>query len=820
MSVTEEPAQLLKNIAICEDNFARAWDILIDRYENKRILIDSHLSVLLSTRSIKQESSSELKRLISEIKENLGALEALDCPTNQWDNILVFLIVRRLDPETLKDWEKSIGSKKSPATFKELESFLFGRIHSLEAIEQLTSTKRNIPIKPIGNVKSHNVSTPTHNQSCSLCHSNHYISSCQQFMNKSPLQRREFVISKNLCFNCLGPHLMKNCRSSKRCRICQRQHHTSLHGSNAQSQTVTSQITSSDNSNNSIPHTTVIQNSSHMAVSHLTTKSTILLATALVNIAAFNGKPCLIRALIDQGSEVSFISESLCQLLQLPRRSKSVPIHGVGGQATNISHGNVDCYLSSRTKPYMQYRLNALVLPQITAYVPPQVICNDLQNELKDITLADPHFMSSTTIDVILGVDIYSQIMKSGIRRLNNGSILLQNTTLGWILSGSIHSENVKDKIYSFQCSPENNLYELMHLFWNQEESQIVKKPLLTKEEQDCEDYFKLTHTRDSKGRFIVRLPFRNTSINIGDSYAMAEKALLRMESRFLKNPNFQSQYSRFMEEYLSLGHMIECSKEISSVDQQFFLPHHGVIKESSTSTKLRVVFNGSQKSTSGMSLNDYLLPGPKLQNDLVDVLMRWRQHPVAFAADIEKMYRQIKVHSDHLPFQQILWRTNPSDPIKIYQLSTVTYGLTCAPYLAIRCLHQLAEEHSKTLPFASDIILNDIYVDDILSGANDTIHAKEKIHQLNGILVAGGFLAKKWSSNSQEIISSLPEEYIATSDSRSFENNLMYRTLGLIWKSNDDSFIFSWKTFSVECNTFIKRSILSVVAQMFNPLG
>ncbi|XP_071056370.1 uncharacterized protein [Onthophagus taurus] len=270
------------------------------------------------------------------------------------------------------------------------------------------------------------------------------------------------------------------------------------------------------------------------------------------------------------------------------------------------------------------------------------------------------------------------------------------------------------------------------------------------------------------------------------------------------------------MEEYLSLGHMIECSKEISSVGQQFFLPHHGVIKESSTSTKLRVVFNGSQKSTSGMSLNDYLLPGPKLQNDLVDVLMRWRQHPVAFAADIEKMYRQIKVHSDHLPFQQILWRTNPSDPIKIYQLSTVTYGLTCAPYLAIRCLHQLAEEHSKTLPFASDIILNNIYVDDILSGANDTIHAREKIHQLNGILMAGGFLAKKWSSNSQEIIGSLPEEYIATSDSRSFENNLMYRTLGLIWKSNDDSFIFSWKTFSVQCNTFTKRSILSVVAQMF----
>ncbi|XP_071054978.1 uncharacterized protein [Onthophagus taurus] len=118
MSVTEEPAQLLKNIAICEDNFARAWDILIDRYENKGILIDSHLSVLLSTRSIKHESSSELKRLISEIKENLGALEALDCPTNQWDNILFFLIVRRLDPETLKDWENLLGVRNPQQRLK------------------------------------------------------------------------------------------------------------------------------------------------------------------------------------------------------------------------------------------------------------------------------------------------------------------------------------------------------------------------------------------------------------------------------------------------------------------------------------------------------------------------------------------------------------------------------------------------------------------------------------------------------------------------------------------------------------------------------
>ena len=91
-----------------------------------------------------------------------------------------------------------------------------------------------------------------------------------------------------------------------------------------------------------------------------------------------------------------------------------------------------------------------------------------------------------------------------------------------------------------------------------------------------------------------------------------------------------------------------------------YYLPHHGVLRESSTSTKLRVVFNGSQKTSSRSSLNETLHPGPKLQQDLVDVISRWRLYAYAFSCDVEKMYRQILVHPSDRHFQSIWWSEKP----------------------------------------------------------------------------------------------------------------------------------------------------------------
>ena len=128
------------------------------------------------------------------------------------------------------------------------------------------------------------------------------------------------------------------------------------------------------------------------------------------------------------------------------------------------------------------------------------------------------------------------------------------------------------------------------------------------------------------------------------------------MQFKLHQNANFGHLYADFLKEYEDLGHMIPISSEYSS--SGYYLPHHGVLRESSSTTKLRVVFNGSSTTSSGLSLNHILHIAPKLLLDLANVITWWRQHRYVFSADIEKMFRQIRIHSDDCFYQRILWGT------------------------------------------------------------------------------------------------------------------------------------------------------------------
>ena len=134
------------------------------------------------------------------------------------------------------------------------------------------------------------------------------------------------------------------------------------------------------------------------------------------------------------------------------------------------------------------------------------------------------------------------------------------------------------------------------------------------------------------------------------------------------------------MQEYIDLGHMSHVNQDTQMSEPIVYLPYHGVIKEASTTTKLRVVFDATAKTSSGKSLNNLLFVRPTLQDNLIDILMRFRLHKVALTTDVQKMYRQIFVDPRDRDFQGILWRFSLNEPIQEYRLNTVTYGQACAP--------------------------------------------------------------------------------------------------------------------------------------------
>ncbi|XP_050360138.1 uncharacterized protein LOC126779964 isoform X1 [Nymphalis io] len=190
-------------------------------------------------------------------------------------------------------------------------------------------------------------------------------------------------------------------------------------------------------------------------------------------------------------------------------------------------------------------------------------------------------------------------------------------------------------------------------------------------------------------------MPLKGDPSNLSQSYFHAKNRFLSLERRFRRDPIFKRHYIEFMREYENLGHMTLDSHstsvpEISKL--QYFIPHHGVVRDSSTTTKLRVVFDASASTSSGVSLNDIQMVGPVVQDDLFSILTRFRQHRYVVSGDVEKMYRAIELNPVQRPLQKIIFRFNSSEPLKTYTLNTVTYGTASAPYLATKCLTSLAD--------------------------------------------------------------------------------------------------------------------------------
>ncbi|XP_018302674.1 uncharacterized protein [Mycetomoellerius zeteki] len=201
----------------------------------------------------------------------------------------------------------------------------------------------------------------------------------------------------------------------------------------------------------------------------------------------------------------------------------------------------------------------------------------------------------------------------------------------------------------------------------------------------------------------IVKLPFKEHAPNsMGNSREVALKRLYGIERRLNRDPHLKIQYSEFMNEYLALGHMKLIDEQSDHCSESFYLPHHCVFKAIQGSSKIRVVFDASAKSSTGVSLNEALMVGPTVQQDLFSILLRFRTFRFVLTADIIKMYRQVMVHPSQTRYQRILWRNDSSSNVQAYELVTVTYGTSSASYLATRCLKWLAERYANELPSGS----------------------------------------------------------------------------------------------------------------------
>lgn len=817
--------ELLRNFALTNDNYASAWKLLNDRYNNVRELVWAHMRAI-ATQPKCSESADDLRRLMNRTASAALALANLGRVTNgaagDW---IVFHAIEKLDIDTRRMWEQKITVDDAIPTWPQLEEFLNGRVRSLSAIGR---------IKPISSVKPHakpgrsmqsnqasvestsfanNLQTQQigTRYTCPCCEGHHLIQFCEAFRKLSIDARRGLIAAKGLCFVCMGAgHQAGVCRVKRSCTTCNRRHSTLLH------------LPSSENQPQAPVTAAIAQSANAVAVNPACAQ--VILATAIVYVQDTDGGLHPLRALLDQGSQVSFVSEEAAQLLRLPRRAVNVNVVGIGGVAAGNANHSVALNLHSRFNQACVTSVNALVIRQLSNLA--NIVVNKTCEwpHIKGLQLADPEFTRQRKVDILIGGDIYGEILLPGLRQ-RAGLPTAQNTVLGWVLSGRLPIDNTSNRatIMSNHCNVENELTR----FWEIEETS--SKRALTVEEEKCEQHYESTVTRDNNGRLHVRLPLRSLNATFGESQHIAITRQLQLEKRFAASDEFATTYREFMLQYEQLGHMsvvddakVDMGKlraNMSANTREYYIPHHAVLKEASTSTKLRVVFDASRKSSNGLSLNDNMLIGPRLQDNLTAIVMRWRRHRIGFCADIEKMYRQIVVDQPDADMQRIVWRPTANESMKVYRLTTVTYGTASAPYLAVKSLQTLANLERERFPQGAEVAMNCFYVDDVLAGADSIADCLETQRQIIQLLASGGFVLRKWVSNCEDILAQVPADHRERQLPLTIDESTSVKTLGIQWNPSSDELCFNIS--APETNDIhTKRSFLSQAARLYDPLG
>ncbi|XP_050065896.1 uncharacterized protein LOC126554955 [Aphis gossypii] len=793
-----DPQEVVKGYTVSNETYSLAWNALVERYDKPRKLASTIIDKLLSAPVASSETFVSLQTFLSNFDENIALLESLHIPN--LSSFLLFSLAARCLPVSSRRLFEAENDEEYPSIHSVLK-FVKTRIQVIEnagiqpsgsssrpTITKKTSLRRD----PKSALVSASDSTPSKPSSktapskCVACSGVHRLADCSKFKSCSIDERYDLVCTHRLCMVCFGEgHMSFKCPAS--CSICRRRHHALLHRE--------SKPTASN------PPAAMLGRQQ---------SPTVLLGTALVHVRDTVGGCQMIRALIDSASQISAITTACCNRLGLKPSRWTVPVTGLSGQRIPEVQGIVQLSIQPRSSPTPSIKVNPLVLPAITSDMPARQLPAKVKARCSHLALADPSFDKPAPVDMLLGADVFPQIWNDKNSSLGPGFPSVYSSVFGWVLIGPVQ-EHPDIGAQSMLVSLVSSIESIMEKFWKIEEPEAAP-PQFT-EDGMCEELFQTEMRRDSQGRFSVPLPFRSgrSSESFPGSRQVALNRLLQLERKLSADQSLYDAYRKFMQEYEELGHM-----SIVEGDGRYYIPHHAVQKVDGEVAKLRVVFDASAKCHSGVSLNQCLLVGPKLQQDIVDVLIGFRVHKVAFTTDICKMYRQIGVLPQYRGCQFILWRDSPQVSVKEYVLNTVTYGVNSAPYLALRVLRYIADTECEDFPDVKNALYNQTYMDDICVGAGSLEAAKSLQSNLIDILSRSGLQLKKWASNAPELPSQLhPED--CSGDPLAFEQDHATHVLGMRWNHGEDYFSFSVNNFKMIPT---KRGVLSMIARIFDPLG
>ena len=687
---------------------------------------------------------------------------------------------------------------------------------------QTTQQPQNRGSKPRTNQSTSYERPHYSTQSCMVCQGSHPIFYCPTFEGLTIPLRKEKVVALKLCLNCLKPHHMaRECNSTFRCRVqgCGKKHNSLLH-----------------EERNGPPPTAVHQTNSATHKEPEEKDEECLLMTAQATLMGPTGKVITVRALLDAGSTLSIISKQLVKQLQLTQTGRRVSISGIKTKNSNQEHHMARVTLASEYQPGWRREITVAQMDEVIRRLPLQTAhAVRTLPHLKHITLADDRFDQPGRIDLLLGQDVFRHLFLDGkLKGARPEDPEAWQTVFGWTVMGTYnpHSQAstqqaITHVVASIEANKESDA--ILARFQELEEPASFTVPLTPTEER-VEQHYSSTHNYNKETqRCTVRLPKIEDPPKLGESKTQAYNRAKANEISLIKKGRYDS-FQKVILEYLTLGHAIDVTgqqphSQIQSSqdphDGKYYMPVHSVIKESSSTTKVRAVFDASARTTNHISLNETLAVGPTLHPTIDKILLQFRQYKVAITSDISKMYREVLLHPNDQPLHRFIWRPTTTSEWKEFQMTRVTFGVAASPYLAVKTLQQTGLDHGEQHPKAQWHINHSFYVDDLLGGAHSEEEATSLYQQLSHILQQANFHLRKWRSSSPAVLQAIPKELQETVPTQELvdQHAATYpKALGISWDSQQDSIFTSINLPTTFRAT--KRGVISDIARTFDVLG
>ncbi|XP_068684166.1 uncharacterized protein [Montipora capricornis] len=303
-----------------------------------------------------------------------------------------------------------------------------------------------------------------------------------------------------------------------------------------------------------------------------------------------------------------------------------------------------------------------------------------------------------------------------------------------------------------------------------------IEDPVMSQEEKCAVAYFNRGLNFDGHN-YEVRLPWKRDPPKLESNYAQALRRLESVERKLRQDPVKAKGYKTAINEYVEKGFAEEVPDQRDDNGTVRYLPHHVVIRDDKRTTKCRIVFDTSARE----------------EPNLASVLIRFRTHKIGLIADIEKiMFLQVKLAPEDRDVHRYLWRDlQPNEAPKVYRMQRLTFGVNASPFLAMATVHDHVNKYKEMSPYAVEEILQNMYVDDCLTGA-DTVDSTLKLQQeMSEIMMTAAFNLTKWASNSELVMDAIDPAKRASSPFVEFNSSDPLKALGVSWDLNSDHFRF-----------------------------